>query len=225
MNEFLTGSICVEVNWIPFFFSPTYEYFCAFAAKSYATSISLISIPSHFDESTLDNTDRSAIITSVCANIFKKLEIYKSRNNVKVWERKKKNRCNSYCLDFIFFAIVNQLQNDLFSFQINLQTWHMAFLQIFKKGSRSSRSKFNPRAIFSFPRSNAFNFIRICVHFLSISISVSRKGEREKERFIPTNKRERKENKRVSKQSDVTWSNVTWAAEITCLAVFSDEIR
>lgn len=92
MNEFLTGSICVEVNWIPFFFSPTYEYFCAFAAKSYATSISLISIPSHFDESTLDNTDRSAIITSMCANIFKKIEIYKSRNNVKVWERKKKKK-------------------------------------------------------------------------------------------------------------------------------------
>lgn len=202
MNEFLTGSICVEVNWIPFFFSPTYEYFCAFAAKSYATSISLISIPSHFDESTLDNTDRSAIITSVCANIFKKIEIYKSRNNVKVWERKKKKkrkkikyRCNSYCLDFIFFAIVNQLQNDLFSFQINLQTWHVAFLQIFKKGSRSSRSKFNPRAIFSFPRSNAFNFIRICVHFLSISISVSRKGEREKERLSRRiNENERKIN-------------------------------
>lgn len=71
----------------------------------------------------------------------------------------------------------------------------MAFLQIFKKGSRSSRSKFNPRAIFSFPRSNAFNFIRICVHFLSISISVSRKGEREKERLSRRiNENERKIN-------------------------------
>lgn len=67
---------------------------------------------------------------SVCEHLEENWNLYKlSRNNVKLWERKKKDikyRCNSYCLDFIFLAIVNQLQNDLFSFS-RLIYKHMAY--------------------------------------------------------------------------------------------------
>lgn len=90
----------------------------------------------------------------VCVNVSRKIEIYKSRNKVKVWERKKKKKKDKISLQQLLFGfhflrnciIVNQLQNDLSSSQINLQTWHMAFLQIFKKGS----IQINPHAIFSF---------------------------------------------------------------------------
>lgn len=69
-NRFLTSDERVS-NWIDlcrgeldsvlFFFSfpPTYEYFRVFAAKSYATSISLMSIPSSFDPSISSRNERS----------------------------------------------------------------------------------------------------------------------------------------------------------------------
>lgn len=83
----------------------------------------------------------------------------------------------------------------------------MAFLQTFKK---RDRSKLIHARYFPFDnqtRSILYTFA--CTFFLFCL-----EEEREKEReIIPTNKRERKENKRVSKQSDVTRSsNVTSAS-------------
>lgn len=83
----------------------------------------------------------------------------------------------------------------------------MAFLQTFKK---RDRSKLIHARYFPFDnqtRSILYTFA--CTFFLFCL-----EEEREKEReIIPTNKRERKKNKRVSKQSDVTRSsNVTSAS-------------
>lgn len=73
MNEFLTGAICVEENWIPFFFSPTYEYFCVFAANTNSYYVDFFNVnPVAFRYHrhwtiTLDNIDWSiTIITNVC---------------------------------------------------------------------------------------------------------------------------------------------------------------